>query len=127
MRTLMAQSWEKVTAHQAANYNKKHNYRTFKQGQVIRLFTKNFRFKTDRKLAPYYIPIKITSRINNQAYRVRLPEKYYRIHNVVPILLLKPWIIPHDLEKASLPDLKDDQEVYKPKSIKTYMDTAKGH
>ena len=26
----MAQSWEKVTARQAANYNKKHNYRTFK-------------------------------------------------------------------------------------------------
>ena len=30
MRALMAQRWEKVTARQAANYNKKHNYRTFK-------------------------------------------------------------------------------------------------
>ena len=28
----MAQSWEKVTARQAANYNKKYNYQTFKQG-----------------------------------------------------------------------------------------------
>ena len=27
---LMAQSWEKVTARQAANYNKRYNYRTFK-------------------------------------------------------------------------------------------------
>ena len=25
----MAQRWEKVTARQTANYNKKHNYRTF--------------------------------------------------------------------------------------------------
>ena len=32
MRALIAQSWEKVTARQAANYDKKHNYRTFKQG-----------------------------------------------------------------------------------------------
>ena len=32
MRALMAQSWEKVTARQAANYNKKHNYRIFERG-----------------------------------------------------------------------------------------------
>ena len=32
MRALMAQSWEKVTARQVVNYNKKHNYRIFEQG-----------------------------------------------------------------------------------------------
>ena len=32
MRALIAQSWEKVTVRQAANYNKKHSYRTFEQG-----------------------------------------------------------------------------------------------
>ena len=30
MRALMAQNWEKVTTRQAANYNKKYNYRIFK-------------------------------------------------------------------------------------------------
>ena len=59
-------------------------------------------------------------------YKVRLPEKYYRIYNVVPVSLLKLWTVPHDLEKAPLPDLEDDQEVYEPKSIEIYMDTAKG-
>ena len=29
MRALMAQRWEKVTARQMANYNKKYNYRIF--------------------------------------------------------------------------------------------------
>ena len=29
------------------------------------------------------------AKINNQAYKVRLPEKYYRIYNIVLILLLK--------------------------------------
>ena len=94
---------------------------------MIRLSIKNFRFKNGRKLAPHYIPIKITAKINNQAYKVRLPEKYYRIYNVVPVSLLKPWTTPHDLGKTPLPDLKNDQEVYKPKSIKTYINTAKGY
>ena len=75
---------------------------------MVRLFIKNFRFKNGRKLVPCYILIKITAKIGNQAYKVRLPEKYYRIHNVVPVLLLKPWTAPHDLEKAPFPDLEDD-------------------
>ena len=66
------------------------------------------------------------ARINNQAYRVRLPEKYYHIYNVVLILFLKPWMAPYNLEKAPLPDLKNDQEVYKPKSIEIHINTAKG-
>ena len=32
---------------------------------------------------------------------------------------------PHDLKKTPLLDLKDDQEVYKSKSIKIHIDTAK--
>ena len=56
---------------------------------MVGLSIKNFRFKNGRKLVPRYIPIKITAKINNQAYKVRLPEKYYYIHNVVPVLLLK--------------------------------------
>ena len=93
---------------------------------MVRLSTKNFRFKNGRKLAPYYIPIKITAKINNQAYKVYLPEKYYRIYNVVLVLLLKPWTALHDLKKTPLLHLKNNQEVYKPKSIEIYINTAKG-
>ena len=60
-------------------------------------------------------------------YRVRFPEKYYRIYNVVLVSFLKLWTAPHDLKKAPLPDLKNDQEVYEPKSIKIHMDMAKGY
>ena len=35
-------------------------------------------------------------------------------------------MVPHDLKKTPLLNLKDNQEVYKPKSIKIYMDMAKG-
>ena len=48
------------------------------------------------------------ARVSNQVYRVRLPEKYYYIYNMVPVSFLKPWTVPHDLEKAPLLNLKDD-------------------
>ena len=92
---------------------------------MVKLFTKNFKFKNGHKLVPRYILIKITARINNQAYKVRLSEKYYRIYNVVPVLLLEPWITPHDLEKTPFLNLKNDQEVYKLKSIKTHINIVK--
>ena len=93
---------------------------------MVRLSTKNFRFKNGRKLVSYYILIKIMARVSNQVYKVCLPEKYYRIYNVVLISLLKPWTAPYDLKKAPLLDLKDNQEVYEPKSIKIYIDMVKG-
>ena len=45
---------------------------------------------------------------------------------MVPVSLLKPWTAPYDLKKTPLPDLEDNQEVYKLKFIKIYMDTVKG-
>ena len=45
---------------------------------------------------------------------------------MVPVLFLKLWTAPHDLKKAPHLDLENDQEVYEPESIETYMDTAKG-
>ena len=65
------------------------------------------------------------AKVNNQAYKVRLPEKYYRIYNEVLVSLLEPWTAPHNLEKTPFPDLKNDQEIYKPKFIKIYINTAK--
>ena len=75
---------------------------------MVGLFIKNFRFKNGRKLVPRYILIKIMVKINNQVYKVRLPEKYYCIYNVVPVLFLKPWMVPYNLEKAPLLNLKDN-------------------
>ena len=66
------------------------------------------------------------AKINNQAYKVRFLEKYYRIYNMVPVSLLKPWTAPYDLKKTPFPNLKDNQEVYKLKSIETHINTAKG-
>ena len=45
---------------------------------------------------------------------------------MVSVLFLKPWTVPHDLKKTPFPNLKNDQEVYEPESIKIHIDTAKG-
>ena len=45
---------------------------------------------------------------------------------MVPVSLLKPWTAPYNLKKTPLPNLKNDQEVYKPKSIETHINMAKG-
>ena len=57
---------------------------------MVKLSIKNFRFKNGYKLVPCYIFIKIMAKVNNQVYKVRLLEKYYRIYNVVLIPFLKP-------------------------------------
>ena len=75
---------------------------------MVRLSTKNFRFKNGHKLIPRYILIKIMAKINNQAYKVRLLEKYYHIYNMVPMSFLEPWTVPHDLKKTPLLNLKDN-------------------
>ena len=93
---------------------------------MVKLFIKNFRFKNGHKLISRYILIKIIAKVGSQVYKVRLPEKYYRIYNVVLVLFLELWTAPHDLEKTPFLDLKDDQEVYEPESIEIHIDTAKG-
>ena len=75
---------------------------------MVRLSTKNFRFKNSRKLVPRFILIKIMAKINNQAYKVYFLEKYYYIYNVVLVLLLEPWTVFLDLEKTPFLNLKDN-------------------
>ena len=75
---------------------------------MIGLSIKNFRFKNGHKLVPRYIPIKIMAKVSNQVYKVRLPEKYYYIYNIVLVLLLELWTAPYDLKKTPFLNLKDN-------------------
>ena len=91
---------------------------------MVGLSIQNFRFKTGSKLAPRFIPVKIEKRIGNQAYRVTLPPKYARKHNIFPVNLLEPWTA-SDLDNLPLPDLEDEQEIWEVEDIETHSDTAK--
>ena len=70
---------------QAKYYNQKHQPKLFKRGDLVKLSTRNLRLR-DKKLQPRWVgPFRILERIGSQAYRLALPEKYARLHDVFPI------------------------------------------
>ena len=82
----------------------------FKRGDLVKLSTRNLRLK-DKKLQPRWIgPLRILERIGSQAYRLALPEKYARLHDVFPVQFIEEYRPREDQPSMPLPDLEDDKE-----------------
>ncbi len=90
-------------------YNARHVPKQFKVGQLVKLSTKNLRIK-DRKLSPRWVgPFRVLERIGGQAYRLALPAKYERLHDVFPVQLLEPYVPRKDDDSLlPMPDLAED-------------------
>ena len=96
--------------HQAKYYNQRHIPRLFKRGNLVKLSTKNLRLK-DKKLQPRWIgPLRVLERIGAQAYRLALPTKYNRLHNVFPIQAIDEYKPRKDQLVLPMPDLEDNDE-----------------
>lgn len=113
LRKRLEEHWDNALARQAKYYNKKHKPLTLKIGDLVLLSTKHLQLKnTTRKLNPKFIgPFRIDKRIGTQAYRLILPTKYLKLHNVFHISLLEPWN--GDLTNSdplTMPDLADENE-----------------
>jgi transposase InsO family protein len=81
LKEQLLQSQERQTKY----YNQRHIPKLFKRGNLVKLSTRNLRLK-DKKLQPRWIgPLRVLERIGAQAYRLALPEKYNRLHDVFPI------------------------------------------
>jgi hypothetical protein len=88
-------------------------------GQLVKLSTKNLKLKYP-KLAPQWIgPFRILERIGRQAYRLALPEKYSRLHDVFPVQLIKDYR-QHKGEEGYLPmpDFLDKEEEWEVQEIR---------
>ena len=83
----------------------------FKVGDFVKLSTKHLKLK-NRKLSPRWIgPFRVLERIGSQAYRIALPNKYFRLHDVFPIQLLEPYQRKKDDDSLmTMPDLEDPQD-----------------
>lgn len=126
VRRRMAENWRHATEVQAKNANAKRKAQSYKVGDVVGLSTKNFRFaKGQRKLAPRFIPVPITEVVGPNAYRVQLPEKYNRAHNVFSVALLEPWH-GRKLAEGQLPDLEEDPEEWEVEDIVSRRDAPAG-
>jgi hypothetical protein len=119
LRTHLAEANERM----AKYYNQKHVPKQFKRGQLVKLSTRNLRLKHP-KLAPRWIgPFRIMERIGGQAYRLALPEKYSRLHDVFPVQFLEDYQQRKGLETIlPMPDLQDDQEEWEVQEVKGSKD-----
>ncbi|KAJ5895495.1 hypothetical protein N7495_007186 [Penicillium taxi] len=112
LREKTQESWRKASESISKYYNQRHKPMEFRVGDLVRLSTKNLRLKSlSNKLSPKFIgPFKPLEKVGKQAYRLGLPTKYDRLHNVFPITLLEPWKSRKDGETTTLPELQDDME-----------------
>jgi len=112
IRERLKENWSNAVESQKRYYDKKHQSREFKKGQLVALSTKNLRFKAScGKLTPKFVgPFRILDRVGSLAYRLCLPDKYGRLHNVFPVSLLEPWNHRPGQEPLPMPNLADDEE-----------------
>lgn len=95
---------------QAKYYNQRHQPRMFKRGDFVKLSTRNLRLQ-HKKLQPRWIgPLRVLERIGSQAYRIALPEKYSRLHDVFPIQAIDEFKPRESQPLMPLPDLEDEDE-----------------
>jgi Chromo (CHRromatin Organisation MOdifier) domain len=110
LRDRLKEELLKSQERQAKYYNQRHQPRLFKRGNLVKLSTRNLRLK-DKKLQPRWIgPLRILERIGSQAYRLALPEKYARLHDVFPVQFIEEYRPREDQPPMPLPDLEDDEE-----------------
>jgi len=102
----------------ARYYNATHVPKQFPVGSFVKLSTKHLKFK-HRKLSPRWVgPFRILERIGGQAYRLALPDKYARLHDVFPIQLLEAYRRRDDDESLmAMPDLEDPQDEWEVEEV----------
>jgi transposase InsO family protein len=114
LREHLAQANERMTKY----YNRNHVPMQFSTKQLVKLSTRNLKFKYP-KLAPRWIgPFRITERIGAQAYRLALPTKYARLHDVFPVQLLEAYHPRKGEDPLPMPDLAAEDNEWEVQEIR---------
>ena len=109
LRIRLQEELLKSQERQAKYYNQRHQPRLFKRKDLVKLSTRNLRLK-DKKLQPRWIgPFRILERIGTQAYRLALPEKYSKLHDVFPIQFIEEYRPRAGEPLLPMPDLEDEE------------------
>jgi len=119
-RVQLEASWRRTKDAQAKWYNKNRRPVEFNVGDSVLLSSKNIKtVRTSKKLDHRFLgPFTVNERIGKQAYRLKLPTKYRRLHDVFHVSLLEPYQrrAGEGLE-AVQPDLVDANEELEVKEV----------
>lgn len=87
------QVWEESQAPMSKYYDKKHKKMSYKVGDMVMLASKHIRMRrASKKLADKYLgPFEVEEAIDQNAYKLKPPEKYGRIHATFHVSLLEPY------------------------------------
>lgn len=112
IRERLTEHWKHAVESQKRYFDRKHQGQEFRRGQLVVLSSKNLRLQSPcAKLAPKFVgPFRILDRVGSLAYRLCLPAKYDRLHDVFPVNLLEPWHHRDGDKPLPMPDLADDDE-----------------
>lgn len=121
-REELANTLRRAVETQKQFYDKRHTQREYKLGDKVMLAAKNIKqLRPSRKLADKYLgPFEIIGIVGESrlAYKLRLPDKYKRLHPVFHVSLLEPW---HPRAGATLtltlPDIVDGYDEWEVERI----------
>lgn len=114
LRVALRIHWQNAIEAQQKHYDKRRTDIQFHKGNLVGLSTRNLKLKSSPKMTPKFIgPFRVLDVIGTSAYRIALPNKYSRLHNVFPVSLLEPWTLRKGstpAEYLQMPDLDDPED-----------------
>jgi hypothetical protein len=120
IRKKLENSWRRTKDSQVKWYDKNHIPISFNVGEQVLLSSKNIKtIRSSKKLDHRFLgPFKILEKRGNQAYRLQLPIKYSRLHDVFHVSLLEPYHVQDGkLPTVTQPDLVDEDDEYEVEEI----------
>ena len=106
------QMWKDAQEAMSKYYNKKHKAMSYAPGDKVLLASKNIRMlRASKKLADRYLgPFEVLGAIGKNAYRLKLPAKYGRIHPTFHVSLLEPYHMREGCEPPEPIDIDGEDE-----------------
>lgn len=112
--SLSAASFARDTAEEsmARHYNKKRVDIHFDKGSQVMLAAKNIRtLRASKKLADQFLgPFEVLDRVGANAYKLKLPAKYGRLHHTFHVSLLQAYRARPGVEPPEPVDIEGEQE-----------------
>lgn len=112
---------ERAAATQTTYYNRKHQPQEYSIGDKVMLSMKNLKsFRPNKKLDfPFEGSFEVIGKVGRQAYRLRLPSSWRRIHPVFHVSLLEPYYERkgEKMTREHQPIMVDDHEEWEIEAI----------